>query len=157
MNAMNLANILTILRIVLVVPIILLLSFPSAITCWLAELVFICAALTDYFDGHIARKSNLVSNFGKFMDPLADKILICSVFIMLVELSRIPAWIVIVIMCREFAVTGLRGIAMNDGVVIAADKFGKAKTVMQICALIPLIIDAPLFGVIPLHEIGMLC
>ena len=89
----------------------------------------------------------MVTSMGKFLDPLADKVLICSVLIMFVKLGWAPAWVVIVIVCRELVVTGLRAMAIDEGIVLAADKFGKAKTVLQIVAIVPLILHYPLFGV----------
>ena len=97
-------------------------------------------------DGYIARRRNMVTSMGKFLDPLADKVLICSVLIMFVHLHWAPAWVVIVMVCRELIVTGLRAIAMDEGIVLAADKFGKAKTVLQICAIIPLTLHYPYWG-----------
>ena len=129
----NLANQLTLARIFFVVPIILLLYFPGKITCFLAAVLFGIASLTDFLDGHIARKGNMVTSFGKFLDPLADKLLICSILIMFVELGWVPAWVTVVI--------------------IAADKYGKVKTVMQIIAIIPLLLHYPLLGV-NVHLIG---
>lgn len=142
----NLANQITLARIFFVIPIVGLLYFEGQTTCVVAALVFGMASITDFLDGHIARKSNMVTSFGKFLDPLADKLLICSVLIMLVELGWVPAWMTIVIIGRELAVTGLRAMAIDEGVVIAADKFGKLKTVMQITAIIPLLIHYPFFG-----------
>ncbi|MBQ7576995.1 MAG: CDP-diacylglycerol--glycerol-3-phosphate 3-phosphatidyltransferase [Synergistaceae bacterium] len=109
----------------------------------LAATVFIIAALTDTFDGYIARRDNLVTNLGKFIDPLADKVLVVAAMLALIELDRIPAWIVMVIITREFVVTGLRLVAAAEGVVIAASKGGKLKTVCQIIALIMLILNIP--------------
>ena len=149
----NLANQLTLARIFFVVPIILLLYFPGKITCFLAAVLFGIASLTDFLDGHIARKGNMVTSFGKFLDPLADKLLICSILIMFVELGWVPAWVTVVIIGRELAVTGLRAMAIDEGVVIAADKYGKVKTVMQIIAIIPLLLHYPLLGV-NVHLIG---
>ena len=110
----NLANQLTLARIFFVVPIILLLYFPGKITCFLAAVLFGIASLTDFLDGHIARKGNMVTSFGKFLDPLADKLLICSILIMFVELGWVPAWVTVVIIGRELAVTGLRAIRQSQ-------------------------------------------
>ena len=149
----NLANQLTLARIFFVVPIVLLLYFPGKLTCFLAAVLFSIASITDFLDGHIARKANMVTSFGKFLDPLADKLLICSILIMFVELGWVPAWVTIVIIGRELAVTGLRAMARDEGVVIAADKYGKSKTVMQIVAIIPLLLHYSWFGV-DLHLLG---
>lgn len=150
----NLANMITLIRVFCVVPIVVLLSFEGPVTCWLAATLFVLASVTDFIDGHIARKENMVTNFGKFLDPLADKLLICSVLVMCSSLGWIPAWITIVILARELAVTGLRAMAADEGVVIAADKYGKAKTVFQIIALVPLVIHYPLLG-LDVHGIGL--
>jgi CDP-diacylglycerol--glycerol-3-phosphate 3-phosphatidyltransferase len=127
--------------------IIALLYFPKPLTCFFAMLLFLVAILTDLADGFLARKYNQVTNFGKFLDPLADKILIASVLIMLVELGWVPAWVAIIVIVREILVTGLRAIAADKGHVIAADKYGKLKTIMQSVALVPLIYHYPLFGI----------
>ena len=134
---MNLPNKLTVKRMLAVPAFVVLMLIPvDGVSCegwckWTALAVFIIAAFTDLFDGRIARKYKLVTNFGKFMDPLADKLLVCSALICLVELERIPAWIVIIIIAREFVISGIRLIAVDDGVVIAASKWGKFKTVFQ--------------------------
>lgn len=145
----NLANRITLARVLLVPFIIVLLYFPGRITCLLAVLCFCVASLTDLLDGHIARKENMVTSFGKFLDPLADKLLICSVLVMLVELGWVPAWVSIVIICRELIVTGLRAMAADEGIVIAADRYGKIKTVLQMFALIPLMLHYPWWGLDP--------
>lgn len=142
----NLANRITLIRVFFVIPIVALLYFEGPITCFLAALLFILASITDFLDGHIARRENMVTSFGKFLDPLADKLLICSVLIMFSALSWVPAWVTIVIVGRELAVTGLRAMAADEGVVIAADKYGKLKTVLQIIAVVPLLIHYPRFG-----------
>jgi CDP-diacylglycerol--glycerol-3-phosphate 3-phosphatidyltransferase len=108
---------------------------------WIALAIFIVASLTDLLDGKIARKYNLVTNFGKFMDPLADKLLVCSALICLVALVRIPAWIVIVIIAREFIISGFRLIASDNGVVIAASYWGKFKTTFQMVMICLMIAD----------------
>ena len=143
---LNLANKITLLRILMTPLVVLLLYFEGPMTCILATLAFIFASLTDWADGYIARRSNMVTSMGKFLDPLADKVLICSVLIMFVKLDWAPAWVVIIIVCRELVVTGLRAIAIDEGIVLAADKFGKAKTVLQIFAIVPLALHYPLWG-----------
>lgn len=125
---MNLPNKLTLFRVFLVPIFVLLLLLGYK---WAALGVFFLACFTDFADGRIARKYNLVTNFGKFMDPLADKLLICSALVCLVELGAIPAWITIIIIAREFVVSGLRLIAANAGIVIAASWWGKFKTASQ--------------------------
>ncbi len=150
---MNLPNKLTMFRIILI-PFFLICLYMENPTARIAALVLFCiASLTDCLDGYIARKYNLVTNFGKFLDPLADKLLICSILIEMVGLRWVPAWVVIIIIIRELAVTGLRAIAADKGIVMAADRFGKSKTVMQIIALVPLIVHYPFFG-IPLGLLG---
>ena len=108
---------------------------------WIALAIFIVASLTDLLDGKIARKYNLVTNFGKFMDPLADKLLVCSALICLVALTKIPAWIVIIIIAREFIISGFRLIASDNGVVIAASYWGKFKTTFQMVMICLMIAD----------------
>lgn len=134
---MNLANKLTIFRIILI-PIFLILieikGIPYGIS--IATAIFIIAALTDKLDGYIARSRNQITNFGKLMDPLADKLLVSAALISLVEMSILPGWIVVVIIAREFAVTGLRTLAAADGVVLAASWWGKLKTAIQMVAII---------------------
>ncbi|MEF2145877.1 MAG: CDP-diacylglycerol--glycerol-3-phosphate 3-phosphatidyltransferase [Desulfovibrionaceae bacterium] len=143
----NLPNSLTLARVAAVPLIVALMYFPGVLTAWLATLVFIAACLTDMFDGMLARRRQEVTSMGKFLDPLADKLLICSVLVMLVWQGRAPAWVVILILGRELAVTGMRAIAAERGLVVAADKFGKIKTVLQILALIPLVFGRNLFGI----------
>ncbi len=108
---------------------------------WIALGIFVIASLTDTLDGYLARRDNLVTNFGKFMDPLADKLLVCSAMICLVEMDRLPAWIVIIIIGREFIISGFRLIASDNGIVIAASYWGKFKTVSQMVMIILLIAD----------------
>ena len=111
--------------------------------------IFIAASVTDWFDGYLARKNNLVTNFGKFMDPLADKLLVCSALICLIELDKLPAWIVIIIIAREFIISGFRLIAAENGVVIAANYWGKFKTVSQMLMIIlPILNFGGIFDVI---------
>ena len=143
--SMNLPNKLTCLRMVLVIPFVIFMLAGKCEGVWmiLSLLIFVAASATDALDGYIARRDHLITDFGKFMDPLADKILVCSAFICLTALGRIGAWIVIVIIAREFAISGMRLIAADHGVVIAASIFGKAKTVSQMAAVILLILKLP--------------
>lgn len=137
---MNLPNKLTVFRVILIPFFVLFLLLDiTAYDRWFALAIFIIASLTDFLDGHIARKYNLVTNFGKFMDPLADKLLVCAALICLVEMDRIPAWIVIIIMSREFIISGFRLVAADNRVVIAANYWGKFKTTFQmvmVCLMI---------------------
>lgn len=151
---LNWANRITLLRIGAILPILLFIHFPSHVTCWLAAILFLMAAFSDFLDGYIARREGIVTNFGKFLDPLADKLLICSVLIEMVGLGWVPAWVAIVIVIRELAVTGLRAVAADNGMIIAADRYGKLKTVLQIVALVPLLVHFPLYG-LPVHETGI--
>ena len=148
---MNLPNKLTILR-VLMIPffvVFMLWDITGAADKWIAALIFIGASLTDMLDGKIARKYNLVTNFGKFMDPLADKLLVGAALICLVEMGKLPAWIVIIIISSEFIISGFRLIASDNGVVIAASYWGKFKTVFQMAMIIVLIFDfGGFFGII---------
>lgn len=139
---MNLANKLTMLRIFLV-PLFLIFIAVKNIPygTFIATFIFIIASLTDQLDGYIARSRNQVTNFGKFMDPLADKLLVTAALISLVELQVVPAWATVIIIAREFAVSGLRTIAASEGKVIAASMWGKIKTVTQIAAIIALLIQ----------------
>ena len=138
---MNLPNKLTILRAAMI-PffVFFLLNAKIPYHQYLAAAVFIVASITDALDGHIARKYNLITNFGKFMDPLADKLLVCSALICFVELGLIPSWIVIVIISREFIISGFRLVASDNGVVIAASYWGKFKTVSQMIMSVLLIL-----------------
>lgn len=139
---MNLANKLTVIRIFLV-PIFLIFIAVQGIPygTFIATFIFILASFTDKLDGYIARSRNQITNFGKFMDPLADKLLVTSALISLVELQMVPSWAAIVIIAREFAVSGLRTIAASEGKVIAASWWGKIKTVIQIIAIVLLLLQ----------------
>ena len=141
---MNLPNKLTMFRVILIPFFIFFLLVPvTAYDKWIALAIFIIASLTDLLDGKIARKYNLVTNFGKFMDPLADKLLVCSALICLIELHKIPAWMVIIIIAREFIISGFRLVASDNGVVSAASYWGKIKTTFQMIAVCLLIADIP--------------
>ena len=141
---MNLPNKITIFRVCMI-PVFLVFMLVPGISYgnYIATAVFAIACASDALDGHIARKYNLVTNFGKFMDPLADKLLVCSALICFVELSYMPAWIVIVIIAREFIISGFRLIASDNGVVIAASYWGKFKTIAQMITSILLIVQLP--------------
>lgn len=139
---MNLPNKLTMFRVILIPFFIVFLMIPiTPYDKWIALSIFIIASLTDLLDGKIARKYNLVTNFGKFMDPLADKLLVCSALICLIELHKIPAWMVIIIIAREFIISGFRLVASDNGRVIAASYWGKFKTTFQMAAVCLLIAD----------------
>lgn len=138
---MNLPNKITVSRILLVPIFMIVLFLPITYANLIAALIFVIAAATDGIDGHIARSTNQVTNFGKFLDPLADKLLVTSALIALVGQLKLPSWVAIVIIAREFIVTGLRLIAVNEGKVIAAGMSGKIKTVTQIIATVLLLID----------------
>lgn len=150
---MNLPNKITVSRIFLIPLILIILTIDFnwgeinignnslPVTQLVAGIIFIFASITDWLDGYIARKYNLITNMGKFLDPLADKLLVSAAFIMLIELQIAPAWIVIVIISREFAITGFRLVASGEGVVLAASSMGKLKTVSQILAVILLMLN----------------
>ena len=140
---MNTPNKLTVARMILVpfLVIFMLTGWGRDANRWICLVIFVAASVTDWFDGHLARKYNLITNFGKFMDPLADKLLVCSAMICMIELDRLPAWVVIIIIGREFIISGFRLIAAENGVVIAANYWGKFKTVSQMIMIILLIVD----------------
>lgn len=139
---MNLPNKLTIFRVLLIPFFVFFLIAPyfEGYGNYIAVAIFVVASLTDLFDGKIARKYNLVTNFGKFMDPLADKLLVCSALICLVDLRLLPSWVVIIIIAREFIISGFRLVASDNGVVIAASYWGKFKTVFQMIMVIALML-----------------
>ena len=142
---MNLPNKLTLFRVILIPFFVFFLLAPyfEGYGNYIAVAIFIVASITDFLDGKIARKYNLVTNFGKFMDPLADKLLVCSALICLIQLESIPAWVVIIIIAREFIISGIRLIASDNGVVIAASYWGKFKTAFQMLTVIVLILNIP--------------
>ena len=146
-SVVNLSNSLTVLRIVAIPFILVLMQADTPPSGLWATGVFIGAFITDWLDGFIARKKNQVTRFGKILDPLADKLLIGSALIMLISLDRVPAWMVILIISREIAVTWLRASLAGKGFILSADRWGKNKTFFQALALIPLIIYYPYFGV----------
>ena len=140
---MNLPNKLTILRVILIpfFVVFMLFDITGAADKWLALVIFCVASLTDMLDGKIARKYNLVTNFGKFMDPLADKLLVCTALICLTSMNRLNVIVVLVIIAREFIISGFRLVASDNGIVIAASYWGKFKTVSQMALIIVLIMD----------------
>ena len=145
---MNLPNKLTTMRVILI-PVFLLVLFlmDEPMNRYIATAIFIVASLTDFLDGHIARKYNLVSNFGKFMDPLADKLLVMSALVSMVAMEDLPAWVVIVILAREFAIT----VAMEANIVMAASWWGKIKTTTQMIMIILVLLHLP-FAAMPMIE-----
>ena len=148
---MNLPNTLTTIRMILIVPFVMIMQItPDGNGRFAALAIFIIASMTDFLDGYIARKNHLVTNFGKFMDPLADKLWVSAAMICLVSMDRLPAWMVIIIISREFAISGFRLIAADNGIVIAASWWGKFKTVSQMIMIILLI--ANLGGIFTILE-----
>ena len=138
---MNLPNKLTVLRVIMIPFFVLfmLTNFAGAASKYIALAIFCVASFTDFLDGYLARRDNLVTNFGKFMDPLADKLLVCSALICLIP--RLPAWIVLIIIAREFIISGFRLVASDNGIVIAASYWGKFKTVSHMAMVILMILD----------------
>jgi len=151
----NIPNLLSALRILAIPVVIGFLSWPGPLASFLAALIFGLASLTDLLDGYIARQQKRETAVGKLLDPLADKLLVLSCMIMLIPLERIPAWMVVLILGREVAVTGLRGIASAEGLVIAASRWGKAKLILQTFSLIGLMIHYRYLG-IDFHLLGMI-
>ena len=150
----SLPNILTFFRIACIPLLVFLLLFPHKVTSFLAALVFGLASITDLLDGFLARRRQMVTTFGKFLDPLADKLIVSAALIMLIPLERVPAWMVVVIIGRELAITGLRTVAVSEGTVIGASELGKKKMVFQIVAVLGLLLHYEYFNV-NLHAVGM--
>lgn len=136
----NLANKITIFRVFLVPIFMLVLYSDMTYSTYAAAAVFIIASLTDALDGYIARSRNMITNFGKFADPLADKVLVSAALISLVDLGKIPGWVVVLIIAREFTITGFRIIAASEGITIAASPLGKIKTITQLIAIITILL-----------------
>lgn len=161
-DAVNLPNMLTMLRVVVIPVVLWLLERGSPFDCFLAALVYTGAAITDFLDGYLARKRNLVSVLGKFLDPLADKLIVMATLVWMVTMGRVPAWLVVILIGRELTVTGLRGIASSEGIVIAAGQEGKSKTALQMVGIICLILGYPYhinfgivdFGMVDLVRVG---
>lgn len=153
----NLPNKLTIARIILIIPFVVLLLCANAGCDWgflttysdyICLAIFLIASFTDMLDGKIARKYNFISNFGKFMDPIADKLLVCSAMICLIELGRIPSWIVLIIIAREFIISGFRLVASDQGRVLAASYWGKSKTVSQMVMVSLMLLNIPALSIV---------
>jgi CDP-diacylglycerol---glycerol-3-phosphate 3-phosphatidyltransferase len=153
-NSWGTPNLLTGARIAAVPVVVVLLFFSGPWASFLAGLCFLLAGATDFLDGFLARRHRLVTRLGKFMDPVADKLLVSAALIMLIPLGRVPAWMAFLIVGRELAVTGLRGLAATEGIILAPDRWGKAKTLLQMAALTALILHYPCAGV-DFHELGM--
>lgn len=147
---MNLPNKLTVLRVIMIPFFVLfmLTDFAGEASKYIALAIFCVASFTDFLDGYLARRDNLVTNFGKFMDPLADKLLVCSALICLIPQGKLETWIVLVIIAREFIISGFRLVASDNGIVIAASYWGKFKTVSHMSMIILLILDISFLGII---------
>ena len=147
---MNLPNKLTVLRVIMIPFFVLfmLTDFAGAASKYIALAIFCVASFTDFLDGYLARRDNLVTNFGKFMDPLADKLLVCSALICLIPQGKLETWIVLVIIAREFIISGFRLVASDNGIVIAASYWGKFKTVSHMSMIILLIVDLPFLWIV---------
>lgn len=161
----NLPNILTMLRIAAIPLLAVLLMSPSRSAGFWAAALFSLASITDWLDGYLARRMGIVTIFGKFLDPIADKLIVMAVLIMILPFNRVPAWMVLVILGREIIITGLRGIASSEGIVIQASDLGKYKTIFQIVAIIGLVLHYDynwFFGIshslltVNMHNVGML-
>ncbi len=150
---MNIANKITLFRVFLVPVFMIVLYSDLNNSQTIAGLIFVFASLTDTLDGYLARSRNLVTNFGKFVDPLADKVLVSAALISLVDIGKIPGWIVVVIIAREFTITGFRILAASDGITIAASSLGKFKTITQFLAIILVLFNNFPFGSIPVDRI----
>ena len=150
----NLPNLLTITRILAIPVVMVLLYFPGPWASFLGAVCFSVAGATDILDGFLARRQRSVTPFGKFMDPLADKLLVSAALIMLIPLGRVPAWMVVIIIGRELMVTGLRGLAATEGIILAPDRWGKSKTILQMVAITALILHYP-YQAFDFHRLGM--
>ncbi|HHX68145.1 MAG: CDP-diacylglycerol--glycerol-3-phosphate 3-phosphatidyltransferase [Miniphocaeibacter sp.] len=145
---MNIANKFTIFRLILI-PIFIILLMVLGVDSLIPGLIFVIASLTDFIDGHLARSRNLVTTFGKFLDPLADKMLVTAALIMFIELGLVPAWTVCIVVAREFIITGFRVLAASSGVTIAASFWGKFKTVSQFLVIIMILFSGSILFWIP--------
>ena len=151
----HLPNLLTVGRVAAIPLLVMLLSFSGPVVSGVAALCFLLAGATDFLDGFLARRRQLVSRWGRFMDPLADKLLVSAALIMLIPLDRVPAWMAFIIIGRELAVTGLRALAAAEGIILDPDRWGKAKTFLQMAALFALILHYPYYG-LDFHWAGLM-
>jgi CDP-diacylglycerol--glycerol-3-phosphate 3-phosphatidyltransferase len=161
---LNLPNLLTFFRIALIPVLVILLLYPTRTAGFFATVLFALAAVTDWLDGYIARRMEIVTIFGKFLDPIADKLIVAAALIMILPYERAPAWMVLIILSREIIITGLRGIASTEGIVIPASNLGKFKTIFQIVAILCLLLHYDynwFFGIqnpylhVNMHNVGM--
>ena len=152
---LNLPNSLSLVRILMAPVMVILLLSPEETLSIVSACIFVLVCITDWLDGYLARKMNQTTTLGKFLDPLADKLLITTAFIMLIPLGRVPAWVVALMLSREMAVTGLRAMAASSGTIISASWLGKLKTVSQIVCLVPLMLHYKFYG-IDFHAVGAL-
>lgn len=155
-DARNLPNLLTFLRVLMIPAVIVLLERATPTACFWAAVVYALAAITDMLDGWLARRQGLVSVLGKFLDPLADKLIVAAVLVWLVQMGRMPAWIVVVLLSREITITALRSVASAEGLVIAAGDQGKLKTALQMVGIISLIVGYPYRIDLGLYDFGMI-
>ncbi len=151
----NAPNTITVARIFVVPVVMALLAYESFVTCWVAAFLYVAASISDIVDGYLARKYNLVSIIGAFLDPLADKLLVIGALVMLVPLGRMPAWMAAVLIMRDVTITALRGIAASEGLIISASKWGKYKTTFLDVSLCFLIAHYPV-NAVDLHTVGMM-
>jgi CDP-diacylglycerol---glycerol-3-phosphate 3-phosphatidyltransferase len=142
-DALNIPNLLTLARVVAIPFLVWLLDTPSPVRDFWACIVFTAAAITDMLDGYLARKMGVVSVLGKFLDPLADKLIVMAALVWMVPMGRIPAWVVVLLLARELSVTGLRSVAASEGVVISAGQEGKTKTALQMIGIVALVLGYP--------------
>lgn len=161
---LNVPNLLTFLRIALIPLLVILLLSPSRTSCFFATAIFAIASITNWLDGYIARRMGIVTLFGKFLDPIADKLIVAAALIMILPYDRAPAWMVLIILSREIIITGLRSIASTEGIVIPASNLGKFKTIFQIVAILALLLHYDyywFFGIqnpclhVNMHNVGM--
>lgn len=161
---LNIPNILTLMRIAVIPVLVVVLMSPTRLAGFVAAALFAVASITDWLDGYLARRMNIETTFGKFLDPIADKLIVTAALVMILPFDRAPAWMVLVIIGREIIITGLRGIASTEGIVIPASQLGKFKTIFQIVAILGLLLHYDynwFFGIdnpyvhVNMHNIGM--